>query len=241
MAELLPDTLCIRMLRITLHAFKEEMAGKARALKASLLSTLAAQVQERNTWIASHFDAMMSKIMLEPDNAEELAELQAYTKSIANEVDEMLSEQNKVRASMVVLERLGHDLQASEVDTFWRAVGQPKELVKAQAFVVQRQEDERLRFMQEVRDSVQDLNAELKSVDSDLQKLMVYTDIDLSEEYAGTVSVLEMRLKEAAQRAVLINSREALFEMEASDFSDIPNLVRTFEPFASLWTTMAQV
>lgn len=126
------------------------------------------------------------------------------------------------------------------MEAFWIAVGQPAEVAKSQAFVVQRQEDERLRFMQELKDNTDDFHKELKSIDTDIAKLLVYSDIELAEEYAGAVSVLEMRLKEAQERAGVINSRETLFELEVSDFSDIANVVKNFEPYAQLWTVTAQ-
>ena len=177
--------------------------------------------------------------MSEPSTAEELAELQEYTAGIAAEVEELQVEQDKIAKSMQLLQNLGHDMETGDVATFWQAVGRPGELTKAQLFVVQRQEDERLRFMAELRENTEDFNVELKSLDADIAKLLLYTEIDLAEEYAGSVSVLEMRLKEAQDRSAVINSRETLFEVELSDFSDIVNVVKNFEPYASLWTTTA--
>ena len=50
--------------------------------------------------------------------------------------------------------------------------------------------------------------------------------------HAGAVSVLEMRLKEAAETGRLINSREALFELEVS-----ANVTRT--TMIVLWRSLS--
>jgi hypothetical protein len=95
---------------------------------------------------------------------------------------------------------------------------------REQAAALQRQEDERLRFMQELQASTVEFQAELASIEVEVKKLFTYSDIDSSEEYAGAVRVIEMRLKEAKENAVLINSREKLFEFPITDFDDIGRL-----------------
>ena len=237
MEEALPDSLAIRMFRVTTHAFKAEMKSKALDLRGRLLTALAGDVLERNRGMKEHFSKMMERILTTPENAEQLAELQEYTAGLSEEVDELQLEQEKIRKSMDLLELLGYEMTPEDVDSFWVAVGQPAELTKAQAFVVQRQEDERLKFMQNLREDTENFQLELKSIDAEIEKLLLYTDIEMAEEYAGTVSVLDMRLKEAEERAAVINSRETLFELEVSDFTDIASVIKTFEPYSMLWTT----
>jgi hypothetical protein len=103
-------------------------------------------------------------------------------------------------------------------------------VAREQAAALQRQEDERLRFMQELQASTVEFQAELASIEVEVKKLFTYSDIDSSEEYAGAVRVIEMRLKEAKENAVLINSREKLFEFPITDFDDIGRLSKVLLP-----------
>ena len=72
----LPDGVTIRMHRIAAAGFKGAMAEKAADLRQKLLHNLASEVLERNEGIKNQFDRMKEKILSEPSNAEELAELQ---------------------------------------------------------------------------------------------------------------------------------------------------------------------
>lgn len=72
-----------------------------------------------------------------------------------------------------------------------------------------------------------------------MAKLLLYTEIEQAEEYAGGVSVLEMRLKEASDRSTKVNAEEKLFDEELTDFGEIANVYKVFEPYAALWTNTA--
>jgi hypothetical protein len=126
--------------------------------------------------------------------------------------------------NFALLEDFWFDVTAEDQATFWTAFGQPSLVAREQAAALQRQEDERLRFMQELQASTVEFQAELASIEVEVKKLFTYSDIDSSEEYAGAVRVIEMRLKEAKENAVLINSREKLFEFPITDFDDIGRL-----------------
>ena len=126
--------------------------------------------------------------------------------------------------NFALLEEFGYDVTAEEQGIFWTAFGQPGLGAREQANALQRQEDERLRFMAELQASTTEFQAELASIEAEVKKLYTYSDIDSSEEYAGAVRVIEMRLKEAKENAALINSREKLFEFPITDFDDIGRL-----------------
>jgi dynein heavy chain, axonemal len=238
--EALPESLTIRMFRVATRTFKAEIKDKSLDVRSRLLTSLAADVLERNRGMKQHFGKMMQRILTKPETAEQLAELQEYTTGLSTEVAELQLEQRKISKSMELLEALGYPMTSEDVDSYWVAVGQPAELTKAQGLVVQRQEDERLKFMQDLREDTENFKLELKSIDTEIEKLLLYTNIEMAEEYAGTMSVLEMRLKEAEERALVINSRETLFELEVSDFTDIASVIKTFEPYSMLWTTTSQ-
>jgi hypothetical protein len=69
-----------------------------------------------------------------------------------------------------------------------------------------------------------------------MAKLLLYTEIEQAEEYAGGVSVLEMRHKEASDRSTKVNAEEKLFDEASTDFGEIANVYKVFEPYAALWT-----
>ena len=116
------------------------------------------------------------------------------------------------------------DLQEYNVAAVWETLGCPAALAKTQGLVLQRQE--RTHTQRDLRTSTEELNAELKSIDADMAKMLLYTEIEPAEDYAGGVSVLEMRLKEASDRSTRVNAEEKLFDEALTDFGEIANVVK---------------
>ena len=52
--------------------------------------------------------------------------------------------------------------------------------------------------------------------------------------------VLNQRLKEAAETAEVINSREKLFDFPQTSFEDIDSMVTIFKPYADLWSIASE-
>ena len=105
--EALPESLTIRMFRVATHTFKAEIKDKSLDVRSRLLTSLAADVLERNRGMKEHFGKMMQRILTKPETAEQLAELQEYTTGLSTEVAELQLEQRKISKSMELLEALG--------------------------------------------------------------------------------------------------------------------------------------
>ena len=59
-----------------------------------------------------------------------------------------------------------------------------------------------------------------------MAKMLLYTETEQAEDYAGGVSVLEMRLKEASDKSTMVNAEEKLFDEALTDFGEIANVVK---------------
>ena len=140
------------------------------------------------------------------------------------QVRELGVEQVKIRNSFALLESMGQEISSSDVAAVWETLGCPAALAKTQGLVLQRQE--RTHTQRDLRTSTEELNAELKSIDADMAKMLLYTEIEPAEDYAGGVSVLEMRLKEASDRSTRVNAEEKLFDEALTDFGEIANVVK---------------
>ena len=148
-----PDHVVVRMHRLAFSDLKQNMDEKAESIKHGILLGLAHQVLQRNQNIKEHFDGIIEKINVVPTNAEELAALQEYAEGLQAEVDELQIEILDTQKSLAVLEDLGFDITLEDQNTFWTAFGQPNKVSEAQAESLQRQEDERLKFMQDLQET----------------------------------------------------------------------------------------
>jgi hypothetical protein len=147
MREEMPDTLTIRMHRISTTDLKDAVEHKASQIRHKLQSSLAAETLERNEAVKLQYRRMMERILTPPSSAKELADLQQYTAAMPEQLRELGVEQVKIRNSFALLESMGQDISSSDVAAVWETLGCPAALAKTQGLVLQRQEDERLRFM----------------------------------------------------------------------------------------------
>jgi dynein heavy chain len=61
----------------------------------------------------------------------------------------------------------------------------------------------------------------------------------VNEIYVEVKKVLKM-IKDAEDKASLINNREALFGFPKTEYSNIAKISKDFDPFAKLWATAYQ-
>lgn len=63
------------------------------------------------------------------------------------------------------------------------------------------------------------------------------TDLSKVAEVYVEVKKITKLIKDAEERAVLINNRETLFAFPKTDYSQIAKISKDFDPFAKLWAT----
>ncbi|EKX31285.1 hypothetical protein GUITHDRAFT_83228, partial [Guillardia theta CCMP2712] len=237
--DLFPHSVPLRMHQIALKQFKQDVQGKVNDVSQRILLSVSRQMVERSSSTKEHFDGIVARIKKIPRSAEELSELQEYIAGLHVEVNELEIEIADIGKDVELLNDFQFEISQHDVGVFWEVFGQPSNVIRIRAESQERQEEERMKFMQELHESTVEFKQELSSVEVEIEKLYTYSDFDSAEEYAGNVQLLQMRLKEAKDKAVLVNSREKLFNLEVTDFEDIDRISKDFEPYANLWTIAA--
>lgn len=234
------NQIVLRMHQVTCSQTKTKLAEKARKLKHLMLTRIEEEAREQNSAMVMNFSGILEKLQESPENPEQLAVLQEYVKTCSQEVDELALEISKAREKIEMLEFFEYDVAMEDFGLYWTAFGKPKEVNLIRQAAIPKQEDDRLKFMSKLQESTTEFQKELISIDSDIKAFFEYNDIEQSEEYYGQVMILNEKLREASETAILINSREKLFEFPQTSFEDIESMSATFKPYADLWTIAAE-
>ena len=235
------NQIVLRMHLVTCWQTKTKLVQKAIRLKQLMLTRIEAETREQNLAMIASFSGILDKLQESPENPEQLAILQEYVKTCSQEVDELALEIAKAREKIEILEAFAYEVAAEDFSLYWTAYGKPREIGLVRDAAVHKLQDDKVKFMGKLTESTNEFHKELLSIDSDIKAFFVYSDIEQSEEYYGQVTILNEKLREASETAILIKSREKLFETgQQSSFDEIDSMIQIFKPYAELWTIAAE-
>ena len=95
----------------------------------------------------------------------------------------------------------------------------------------------KLKFRDEMVGDQQLFVKSLKDLNSAVEVLGKYTDVLDVENICAKVREVEAKLSVAAAKSRLFNSRESLFDLDATDYEELSRIQRAFEPYSNLWQT----
>jgi dynein heavy chain len=90
-------------------------------------------------------------------------------------------------------------------------------------------------FKKNMEDEQQDFSQDIMNLQLDIMKLRDYTQLNNASKYAETVRRIRTDLIAAEEKSRLFNSRESLFNCPVTEYSQLADLNKSFEPFYDLW------
>jgi hypothetical protein len=84
-----------------------------------------------------------------------------------------------------------------------------------------------------------EFNRDLVGVSQVVETFHENTDLEKMEEIHSSVKRVELQLRQMEQKAKQFNSREVLFGVDQTEYTDLTNVVKAFEPYSKLWNPAA--
>ncbi|XP_077133083.1 dynein axonemal heavy chain 1 isoform X2 [Ranitomeya variabilis] len=235
----LPNAVIIGPFQISIEGVKQNMSRKRKLLSTALLELLARNVHKEVEEISEQFRSISRKLYEKPNSVEELTELREWMKGVPEEMRSLEEQIAKVLGDYEVIDDFFYSLSQDDFSAKWAVIAWPhKILTTMEAIREQHLEDEeRFRKIQ-----VMDQNNFLEKLDT-LQMVVAgfstHVDIHRAHEIANEVRRVHKQLKESQQQAQLYNNRERLFSLPVTNYDKLLKLVKDFQPFRDLWTTVS--
>ncbi|KAM6325251.1 LOW QUALITY PROTEIN: dynein axonemal heavy chain 1 [Podargus strigoides] len=237
--DILPSSIVIGPFYVNTEDVKQNLTKKYKALATATLDLLAKNLHMQVESICGAYEDISCKMHEKPNCIEELAELREWMKGVPHQL--ALQEQliREVMEDYKVTEEFLYNLVDKDFNDKWAASYWPLKLtLQTEAVRLQHLEDEdKFRKIQVIdQNGFQD---KLEDVQLDVVGFSVQTDVNQAQELANRAMQVRKQLKELQNLAVLYNNRERIFGMKVTNYSKLSKMVKEFQPYYDLWTTVS--
>lgn len=93
-------------------------------------------------------------------------------------------------------------------------------------------------FIREMMSEQTEFKGEIQDIEKLVYSFQQYADINDYEDVAEKSRELQSRLQAALAKAKTFNHREVLVEAADTDYTDLGNMNKEFQPYYNMWTTI---
>ena len=228
------------MFLIQVQSVRDILVEKHRAIIKLILSNHTKYCKENVQYLDREFQKIMHELSKEPENIEELTDLQEYMSGLNNT---MMPLTNAIKDMMdygSILDEQKFRVDFEDALEKWTVYGGPKKVAEKCEEVVLKLETVKVKYNEDMRSEQNEFKNTLVSVEADVAALVNFKELSAVHEAAAQVKVVEERLQNAQEKIKLYNSRELLFEQELTDYEDFGRVQKLFDPYAALWGTASE-
>uniref|UniRef100_A0A8C5T8B7 Dynein axonemal heavy chain 1 n=1 Tax=Malurus cyaneus samueli TaxID=2593467 RepID=A0A8C5T8B7_9PASS len=236
---LLPSSIIIGPFQVRIEHIRLNLSDKHKALATSMLDMLAKNLHSQVQKICEAYEAISIKMHERPNNIEELTELRDWLKGVPEQLATQEQLIEEVMEDYKVMEEFLYNLTEEDFTDKWTASYWPAKMsMDSETIRLQHIEDEdRFRKAQ-----ILDQKAFQEKLD-DMQLTVggfsVQSDVNQAHETADDARDVRKQLKELQDLAALYNNRERLFGIRVTDYSVLSKMLKEFQPYYDLWTTVS--
>ncbi|XP_037242845.1 dynein heavy chain 1, axonemal [Falco rusticolus] len=235
----LPSSIVIGPFYVSIEGVKRNLSEKYKVLATSMLDILAKNLHLQVENICDAYKVVSCKMHEKPNSIEELAELQEWMKGVPEQLavqEELIRE---VMEDYKVMEGFLYTLTEEDFNDKWAASYWPLKItMQAESVRLQHLEDEdKFRKIHIVdQNGFQD---KLEEMQLTVGGFSIQADVNQAHELAKKTRQVRKQLKELQNLAILYNSRERIFGMKVTNYSKLSRMVKDFQPYYDLWTTVS--
>ena len=213
------------------------LVERHQLLANSILGIIATKVRIRGEGLVKAFQDIARSLGRSVPDLEAVAELEEYMQNLPAEIDELHQGLQEMISENAVLEDFEYGMADAEFKTFWATISWPLKIDQAMGVSLERCVEKRDEFALAQHAEQDAFNKSLNKLEDVVSKFGKHTDLSKVKEVSEQVVKLQGELKEAEQKKLLFNKREAILGSPMTDYSQLGKIVKAFEPFANLWTT----
>uniref|UniRef100_A0A8V1A4F4 Dynein axonemal heavy chain 1 n=1 Tax=Gallus gallus TaxID=9031 RepID=A0A8V1A4F4_CHICK len=235
----LPTSVVIGPFSVRVEGVKQNLSKKYEALATSMLDLLAENLHSKVENICGVYRAVSLRIHEEPNNIEELTELREWMRAVPEQLavqEELICE---VMEDYKVLEEFLYNLTEEDFSDKWAASYWPLKIaMQTEAIQLQHvQDEERFREIQVTDHNI--FEEKLEDMKLTVGEFSVQVDIRQAHTLANEARLVGKQLKELQNLAILYNNREKIFGMKITNYKKLSRMVKDFQPYCDLWTTVS--
>nr|XP_009665828.1 PREDICTED: dynein heavy chain 1, axonemal [Struthio camelus australis] len=235
----LPSSIVIGPFHIITEGVKQKLSEKYKALATSILDILAKNLHLQVENICEAYKATSWKMHEKPNSIEELSELREWMKGVPEQLtvqEELIKE---VMEDYEVMEEFLYNLTQQDFTAKWAASYWPlKIIMQTKSIQLQHLEEEEKFHKIQLMDQ-NNFQERLEGMQLSVGGFSIQVDVSRAHELANEARRIRKQQKELQNLAILYNNRERIFGMPVTNYSRLSRMVKDFQPYYDLWTTVS--
>ena len=234
----IPEKAVVGLFVVSLSEIRKTLSSRHKRIAELLLDLLLSRYRESTQSITETFNGIFGQLRKTPKNIEQASELREFMSGVPSEVTKFQPVIQSSLTTYSILEAFGVRLTTDDAYQKWRVFGCPKQTYDLMSQVQFDLTKAEAKFLGQMNNDQTEFEENIINLSGIIDNFAQYSDMSKVMENFENVESVNQRLKEASAQAKLFNSREALFGKEApSDYSELTQMMKDWEPFSALWTT----
>ena len=202
-----------------------------------ILKLLATRIKAKGKELKEEFDKIARELGKKPQSIEAVAELEEYVVALPATLSELQLGLGEMMKDQATLDEFEFVMPDDDFKAFWATMAWPRRIDEAVEAVSHLGEELRARMADEMTSEQEVFQKQVDKLERVINGFGKYTDLAKVKDVAQEVAKINAELKGAEQQKVVFNSREGIFGKDITDYSQLLNMAKKFEPYATLWTT----
>ena len=239
LAEELPQQTRLGMFLVSCERVKK----KLQDILVDAHKQLCGLLQERGKIMAAKLaekrSVITTQLNVRPQSIEEVANMREYMGTIPETFAEFKQLIESTMEYYDILENNQYILETGDFNTKWESYGIIQSIEKYITNTDSRLEEDIVRFERIMSQEQNVLGVEINRLNTVVLEFGKNVDSSQTNIYAAECERIMADLNKSKESARAYNSREQLLEKDMTDYSELPIIIKQFEPYYQLWQTNA--
>eukprot|EP00931_Biecheleriopsis_adriatica_P034701 TRINITY_DN20021_c0_g4_i1.p1 TRINITY_DN20021_c0_g4~~TRINITY_DN20021_c0_g4_i1.p1 ORF type:complete len:4150 (-),score=1074.99 TRINITY_DN20021_c0_g4_i1:152-12580(-) len=220
------------------HEIISSLSERAYALAGNCLQGVSHSIEERsqavlNEWLDTH-----NRILSNPEDEEELANLKQFMNDLPQLKTKPLMETTRhIHTQINMLSDFSCDVESEVVERAFSSFAWPLQIQIDVGDSERSLDSQKQKFMDKLDQEKTEYERDMARYQEDLEWVKTLSDYSLAMKVSHRIYALKENLDRAKERVQSYVDRERLFGMDVSDYSAVENMTEAFEPYFKLWTS----
>ena len=233
----IPQKMHVSVFQVETNEISDYLCEKYYTLSKNLIDMIAKRARSHTQAIFNQFMQIQNKIREVPSDIEKLVEMKEYMELIPSELEKIKYDMTKCFDVYKILEGFNYRFSKDDLDRRWHIFGGVKDILELIEKRTKEVEKDKERFQDLMKEEQEELRDRIENLDQTITSFHSFKDLKMAEEVAQTAKDVNKCLSQFIEDSNKFNSREALFEMDGTNYEKIQQMMKEFQPYSNLWIT----
>uniref|UniRef100_A0A182QMM9 Dynein heavy chain linker domain-containing protein n=1 Tax=Anopheles farauti TaxID=69004 RepID=A0A182QMM9_9DIPT len=234
-----PLSIVIGPFWINVQPLREALIRKRFELTFALLTMLTEKLRIKTADVIGCYSAINERMCEKPVSIEQIYDIRAYMESVPELVSKLEDRMRGILYEYEILDSFLHNLPDADFEQKWKALAQPRAVLKQMLSVREFHESEVDRFRKQQFADETSFTASIEDTNAYISKFTTLYDPCKVSEMSVEVRRLWKVLQELIDHGHVMNRRQELFELAPISLNNLYELRHNFSAYRELWTVAA--